>query len=275
MPEYWHSYRDNVVRDGDDPDTIKRKQFNQSIAASHKPYFMIYVYPQFKQRVESYIKNSNSNIRKRFVDYNIHNIEELREFEPKTDEMREFIKYYDDQKPYGNNNCVINRICRLYESEFPSFSALRAKADEFDYSILKSGVQYSRQSYDEIAILYQRYRNEVDSFYQQSQLSPSNVVDPKLQHEEFIKRFQMMASAICPNQYELCDILLDLCYRREGSKQFVWDVSGDIIIENLLNRNDHLLSFPSHSGNEFEYCGEHFSMKTIIVEDDNSNDYFK
>lgn len=275
MPEYWHSYRENVIKDGDDADTINRKQFNQRIVASHKPYFMIYVYPQFKQRVESYIKNSNSNIRKKFVDYNIHNIEELRNFDSKTDGMNEFIKYFDEQKPYGNNDCVVNRICRVYENAFPSYSTIKSNSEEFDYTILKSGVQYSKQSYDEISTIYQRYRHEVDSFYQQNHLYPSNTVDPKLQHEEFIKRFQMMASEVCPNQYELCDILLDMCYQTEGSKQFAWDVSGETIIENLLSKHEHFLSFPQRCGDEFEFCGKHFSMKTIWLEGNKESDYFE
>ena len=273
MPEYWHSYRDTIIKDGDDPDEVKNKLFNQRIVASHKPYFMIYVYPQFKKRIDTYIKNSSSNIRKRYVDLNIHNIDELRSYPHKTDDMNTFLEYYDSQIPYGGNPCVVNRICWIYENAFPSYSAIKEITGSFDYSILKSGFQYSKQSFDEIAVLYLKYKQETDNYFQKSRMQNVDSNDSIFQHEEFLNRFRMFASKICPNKYELCDVLIDLCYKTEGSKQFVWDIAGSTIIENLLKRNGYLISFPEHTGKEFEFCGEGYTMKTICVE--GLDDYFE
>ena len=277
MPASWHSFRDNMVADdGEDETTIARKEFNQRIVASHKPYFMIYIYPQFKQRVDSYIKNNNTNIRKRFVGYNIHNIDELRAFEPKTKEMKDFIYYFDSQMVYGDNACVINRICRLYEKEFPPYSLIKESSKPFDYTILKSGRQYSRQNYKDIEALYQQYRHEVDDFHQSQNLQLYDNSEREYQHALFLSRFKRYASEVCSNQDELCDIVLDLCYQKEGSKQFAWDVSGSTIIRNLLKRNDYRLSFPEHIGDEFVFCGEGFSMRTVCIQEDElTDDHFE
>ena len=75
----------------------------------------------------------------------------------------------------------------------------------------------------------------------------------------------MRAAVACPNEVELCDIVLDICYRKEGSKQFAWDVSGDQIVRNLLNKHDNKLSYPETGGDEFTYGGVGFKMKTVIV----------
>ena len=57
------------------------------------------------------------------------------------------------------------------------------------------------------------------------------------------------------------EILLDICYRKEGSKQFVWDIASEEIIENLLNRNDRYISYPVlNAEGDVEFGGERFSF---------------
>ena len=38
--------------------------------------------------------------------------------------------------------------------------------------------------------------------------------------EEYIRK----CVEICPNEDELCNIVLDICYTTNNSKQFAWDV---------------------------------------------------
>ena len=47
---------------------------------------------------------------------------------------------------------------------------------------------------------------------------------------------------ICSNGKILCDILIDLLYDKPNAKGVVWDMCGDIIIDNLLQQSG-LLSF--------------------------------
>ena len=86
--------------------------------------------------------------------------------------------------------------------------------------------------------------------------------------DDFRKRFKAMAFQICSNENELCDIVLDLCYQNESSKQFAWDIAGDVIIKNLLVRRDYNIEYPLRGGNDFEYQGEYFSMKTLQLSED-------
>ena len=79
----------------------------------------------------------------------------------------------------------------------------------------------------------------------------------------------MRSLSICSNEQELCDIVLDLCYKTDGLKQFAWDIAGDIIIENLLIRNNYTITYPECVGNEFEFGGKMFTMQTIKLEDEN------
>ena len=58
MPGYWYNIRDNIVRDGDDAETAKRKQFNRSITAANKPYFMTFVYHTLRSKNNEYLRNN-------------------------------------------------------------------------------------------------------------------------------------------------------------------------------------------------------------------------
>ena len=70
----------------------------------------------------------------------------------------------------------------------------------------------------------------------------------------------------CPDVDELCNIVLDLCYTNEKSKQFAWCVCGKQIIQNLLKRNNNTISYlVADDCGDIEYCGRLFSKKKKII----------
>ena len=69
--------------------------------------------------------------------------------------------------------------------------------------------------------------------------------------------------------YELCNIVLDICYKTENSKQFAWDICGNVFIKNLLKRNGYMISYPELNNNwDFKYMGFGFTMKNITVDEE-------
>ena len=66
--------------------------------------------------------------------------------------------------------------------------------------------------------------------------------------------------------------VLDICYKRTATKRFAWAMCGDEIIENLLEKNNRLISYPFYDENgDFDYCGKKFSIRTISLEDTDEN----
>jgi len=256
MPKYWFSIRD-IPHDGNE-------KINKSIVAAYKPYFMIYVYPQLKSKLNKYKNDNRHKLIRRFSEYGVKTIDELRRLPNPTRDIKEFLRYYDDGIGVGTNACTVNRICWLIEDEFNAKS-IRQKLDEgFDYQILKCNTEYSKSDYNKIKLLYSEYTNERDSYFQRVRLG-TNDDGPNYTKEDFIRRFKSEAESICPNEQELCDIVLDLCYCKEGSKQFAWDVAGETIIQNLLDRHNGELAYPELGGNDFQYNGKMFTMKKIKV----------
>lgn len=276
MPGYWYNIRDNIVRDGDDTETAKRKQFNRSIAAANKPYFMTFVYPTLRSKNNEYLRNNEYGAVIRFgAKYGIKSIEDLEAYEQKTQQMIDYIDYYHRFFAVGNSPCVVNRICWTFEREFDGYLSRKYAEVDFDYSILKSGVDYSRNDYREIEAQYKLYLKK--SEIAQRKVKSERIDDFEFWHEraQLVDGFRKVCEEICSNEKELCDILIDICYGSESSKQFVWDLCGDVILNNLLQNNGGVIRFPKvvEDGGEFTYCGEQFTMCERMVTGD--ADYFE
>lgn len=261
MPSYWYSFRD-VKQIEDD----ERRKLCETICASYKPYFMCYVYPGLRKTHTDFVKNTERSCMRHFADSGIYSIEDLENYEDRDDAMEAFLNHYYSDRKIGEYNCTINRICWLFEKEFPKYGQL-PKADDFDYTILKAGVEYSHRDYRAICELYDEYLYGLKERMKELKRDARQDEDSAQIREEHIRRFQMKAAIACPNEVELCDIVLDICYRKEGSKQFAWDVAGSQIIRNLLKKHDNMISYPERGGDEFTYGGENFKMKTVNVGD--------
>lgn len=258
MPEYWFSIR--AIPQVEDEE---QRKLCEKIVAPYKPYFMTYVYPSLKAKFNKYLKDNENDAIRKFSKYGFNSIEDLLSYKHKTKKMISFLNYYNPDGKIGVNPCVVNRICWMFENEFSSIPSIYNGNPSFNYTILKSNVDYSKKDYDEIKRLYDDYKSELNSYMQrarQGEIRDDNLAYTK---EDFKNKFRMRAQIICPNEQELCDIVLDLCYRSEGTKQFAWSVAGDVIIKNLLKRNGFKLSFPEYGGSEFTYCGKSFTMRTI------------
>lgn len=94
--------------------------------------------------------------------------------------------------------------------------------------------------------------------------------DRQLQKYVLKEDFKRRCLEQCPNEEYLCDIVLDLCYSKsKSSKQFAWDICGDMIIANLLKRNNYKVTYPTQDENgDICFSGKRFSMKTDEIKFD-------
>lgn len=275
MPSYWYSYRDCLPEENDDPETLATKEFNRKIVAAEKPYFMKYVYPQLKTKHNQYEKENKYKAGRMFFDYGISSISDLEAYPEKTQAMIDFLDNYYDHMPVGNNPCVINRICWLAEKEFSTFKSSSLGSAEFDYSILKCGYPYTKYMYDKIASLYNDYKDKLRMYKNhRNALSESSKSDDELYsnwYDSITSSFQREAIMTCSNENELCDILIDLSYGNEEGKMFVWTTVGQVILDNLLARNNREYNYPARVDNdgEFRFAGMDFVMRKVRIENEN------
>ena len=262
MPESWYNRRVNIIKPDDTDEITKQKNFNMEIVADKKPYFMIYVYPHLKREYDDYVKKVNFKSNAYFG----KDIQELIDCDKLQEDEKEFLFYYYLLLPVGNNPCVVNRISWIFEKEFNKYLKKINNTINFDYEILKSDTTYSKSNYNQIMALYYQYMMRMDKLHKRARVERFD--DMNYERQKIIELFRTNCEIACTNEEELCNIVLDICYTKEGSKQFAWEICGEQIIKNLLKHKNNKASFPerSFSNYNFKYNGEAFIMKEIEVE---------
>lgn len=266
IPKYWY---DKSACNKLPSDTDEQKHFKElclRIVAENKPYFMKYVYPDLMAKYNKYLKDTNSKCIREFK----MSMADLIQKPNKTIPEKEFVEYYKKLMPVGDNPCTINRIAWLFEDTFKSYLSEYTKTSEFEYSILKSGVEYSKNDYQKIAKIKSEYDDSVKYYQQLANKQRLDKDEVSINRNMMLLKFKAKCEEICSNEKELCDIVIDLCYSSSKSKQFAWDICGEVIIENLLEKNDNIINYPVlvKSDGEFEFGGEQFIMYQKKYEED-------
>lgn len=262
MPDKWYNWISNKISKGKNSSEKKENWFNRKLVADKKPYFMQYIYPSERARMNEYIKKNNEKCIMRFR----ITLAELLGKEERTKEEEKFIYCYYQRMPLGTAPCTINKICWKIEDMFDHIKY--SSSDDFDYSILKcDGVEYSNQLYNKIKKIYDKYRREVSNYTQYAKSERIKSEERQMQKYIFKEEFRKKCLQECPNEEYLCNIVLDLCYSKsKNSKQFAWDICGNMFIQNLLKRHNYKVIYPVLDENgEIEFSGQRFTMKTTEI----------
>lgn len=260
MPDKWYSWISNRLGDSKNSKDKKNRWINRNILADKKPYFMQYIYPHVRSDLNQYLKKSNE---KCLVMFSIP-LKELLEKDSKTIEEQLFVEFFYHDFPVGIGPCVVNRICWRIEEIFNKQQ--RPAKNQFDYTIMRSEADYSVRLSRKIEAIYKDYLSELKEFSCRSAHERIKEYDNSIAKSDLVEDFKRKCFEHCPNPDVLCNILLDLCYSHPSSKKLVWDVSGDIIVQNLLRRNQFKINFPVQDPNgDFEFGGLRFAMKEICL----------
>ena len=268
VPNEWLNARMFKIEDGDNEATICEKQINANIAAEIKPWFFIYRYSQLKSELDKYMKSVKSNCKIRFG----KSLDDLYSSEDKSEEEKAFIFNYEKYMPISRSPGTMNRVCWRIEDEFQTTNVFPNV--EFDYSILKSNVEYTQEEYDEIRQLYDEYNNNVQLFLKGIKKNDSSKDDRDEFMAKLTEDFSNSCSAICPDVEVLTNVLIDICYTSNKNKSFAWDIAGEQIFNNVLKNNNYTIKYPVKDDNgDIEFCGNRFSLYTQQIGGDSNVDF--
>lgn len=265
MPKSWYDYHANKIDEVNDSDEEKeRKRLYQRICAHKKPYFFSFNYLPLKTEYDKYMANVELKSSSMFK----MSYEELKHKECKTDEEQQFVQWAERRMPLDMSPCIMNRICWAVEEDMAELQ-LNSR-EKFDSSMIKSGYNYSPTLFRAISDAYKQYKQCISNFTKKKKteyyIGEDNENDEEYGDvDQLREQFAEKCYNLCPNQYELCDILIDLCYKGRNDKDIVWFVCGDVIIENLLKNNNDNMYYPQKVDSEGEFwcCGHQFTMKKI------------
>lgn len=259
MPREWHDrHSANTIEDPE------RRRFYQRLVADKKPYFMRIIYPALMKQYNTYIKNTNKNAMREFQ----MTIDEMLEM-PRSElseRQKDFLRYYESRMPVGNHDCVMNRICKRFEKEFDGYLGRHNADVDFDYTVMKSGIEYSRTQYNAILKLYENYNKRLRSYAVFANYERVDEYDTFSRMIEMRSEFEQECARVCSNRFVLCDIVLDICYKKSSTKRFAWEMCGGEIIQNLLDKHNGVVSYPTvDPAGDIFFCGDRFSLQQKMI----------
>lgn len=229
-----------------------------------KPYFFIYVYDHLRKEYNKLKKDENKHCLREFA-------KPLQEIlnNPQTEEEKTMVYYYNRKQVVDESPSVMNKIAWFVEEEFKKFTLPKPDKNELA-ELLKTESGYNKATYNKIKPLYHDYLELMKNMNKTFTLSKVGSNEKTSMKENAFSDLKDKLLTICPNEEELCNIVVDMCYKdMKNSKHFAWAMCGGQIVKNLLDKNGNTITYPIMVENEnydFEYKGYKFKMHTKGIE---------
>lgn len=269
MNTMWNNLQSCMPLEDDNEELANVKQFNKKICAYRKPFFFIYRYNTTKAEYDRYIKKVNSKLKQR---YHI-SLDELLTRDNLSEELLREREIFYNRCPVDMSPGTVNRIAWAVNKKFDDFNALPYAV--FDKEILKSDDEYSYDQFSKVRDVYKEYRDSLKNLAKKTKYDEVDDEEDGVVNKAAIDLiFKGKFHEVCSNERVLCNILIDLLYNKPNSKGVVWDICGDIIIDNLLKKSEYMLEYPEAVENdeEFSCCRKKFRMKSIYVGGENDGE---
>lgn len=261
MPKNWYIFSENIIKSDDSEEIIAKKTLNQPLCAYKKPYFFGYNYPTLKQEYDAFVRDTDEHIQS-ITGKNIRDL--LKNDGNLPENEQKILEFYKKRLPLDVSPSTMNRICWAIEDEFDGVDLFENA--KFDYSMYKSGVGYSAETYELIKLKCEEYKQK------KREINKRKFVDHDTEEDSASDQIIRLNSdleeicfSICPNEHVLCEMLLDVCYRDGIDVNIVWNLCGDTIVDKLVSKSK-MYNYPEQDANgEFCYGGISFSMKSVAA----------
>ena len=269
MNNQWNNLSSCMPNKDDSPEILEVKEFNKHVCAHRKPYFFIYRYNTTKTKYDKYVKNVDSKLKQK---YGISLNELLSSGNLSTELLNERTRFYN-RCPVDMSPGTVNRIAWAVEKKFENFNKLPTV--KFNKEIIKSGVEYSPSDYYKVAEVYNLYKSSMVNLAKRTKNDEIDESEDGAADKSVIDlMFKGKFYEVCPNEKILCEILIDILYDKPNAKGVVWDMCGDVIISNLLEKSGYIIHYPEkvNDSEDFSCCRHRFSMKELYVGGENNGE---
>ncbi len=267
MPKNWYIFSENIIKNDDSEEIKAQKTLNQKLCAAKKPYFFGYNYTTLKQEYDTFVRDTDEHIQS-VTGKNIRDL--LKNDGNLSENEQKILDFYKKKLPLDVSPSTMNRICWAIEDEFDGVDLF--DAIDFDYTIYKSGIEYSQEDYKLIKLkcdAYKQKKREINKKkFVECDEEVENITDQIIKLNTDLEE---NCFSICPNEQVLCEILLDICYKDGVDVNIVWNLCGDVIVDRLVKKSG-AYSYPEKDiDGDFDYGGIKFSMKTVAVGGENDD----
>jgi len=264
IPKTWtdRKYIDNM----NIPDS--EKDFLKSIMLDRHPYFFIHLYSKTKYKYKKYIEEENlSSLHKFGI-----NINQLISKKGKNEEEIKYLKKFYYYMPVIDSDSVMNNICKYIESiDFGIKNKIKKQNNKDIYLILMRNKDIiNTEVFNNILNAYNNFRKSIRQLNTIKKNNYYNKYDETQAMEVNNIRNELInkMNNICSNVFEVTDCLIYICYVKYPSlnKDLLWNTYGDVIIQNLIDKNQLPIMFPiKNKKGDIKYLNNKFILEEIKI----------
>lgn len=264
IPKTWtmRSYIDSMDDDDDGKEFLKR------IMLDRHPYFFRHLYPDTNRKYKKYVEEYDLTSRHKFS----VGIYDLINKNTKTKEEKEYVDMFKKYSPVIDSDSVMNNICKHIESvDFDIRNKIKmTETEDIHLLLMKNAEILNMDTYNLINKTYKEFKKELSNYISTRNKSKKNKYDESESHSVsgMYEKFKKKMDGCCSNSHELVDCLIHIFYVENPSsnKDLLWNTYGEIIFENVKDKNNNpiLFPFPSDDG-EIEYLHDRFELKEVSL----------
>ena len=163
--------------------------------------------------------------------------------------------------PITDNDSIMNRICHKLEDEFEDLSYHVKNGEDFDKSILMTKKSIKRSLVKDVLAVYEEYKAEIYGIMKTGSAKLNYDEDKEMRRKMLEDKYEEKLYSVCNNAEDLANILISELYDTSNSKQFIWSMLGNYLIEKLLKDNNYEIRYPIEDENgSIEWNGTKYSI---------------
>jgi hypothetical protein len=259
FPENWTKW--TRITDDMTPEEKEIAEFNNKLLVDKRPYFMRYLYPNYnKDYLQLRATYDNYCVCKFGYDFDaMKNKPEHSEYEQR------ILQGYNRFVPLLDSDCVMNKICHYMEDKCTDIKSTIRNTKRFDSNLLKDAdIPIDIVKLDKMYDLYREYARGRKNHHT---TSSANRFEGQSQ-TEFVRYIERKSFDISSDICELANLAVHVCYDLYpgSSKDFVWRVFGDGLIENIRKNSSGVCAVPMlDADGEMEFMGKRYGMKDVCI----------
>lgn len=260
MQKSWYMLQECRKKDEYTDEYNEKMAFYGEICAHRKPYFFGYVYSGLMKKYREVTNMARTNARQKF-----------------RMELEDMITMYENGEEISlNHKIFVERFLRTLELDSaPSTCNMICWEIERIFDNQKGFMANGANLYDMVRSDYETSPNLLDEITKLCKKSEKKravrcLIEYLVNDGEELEEYQNVdydmsdiLLGVCNNEEQLCDLLLDYCYKYGGNKEILWNVCGETIVARLMQRGQTY--YPAlNSDGDFEVQGRKYSMVQYV-----------
>jgi hypothetical protein len=175
------------------------------------------------------------------------------------EEQRIFVERFLRSLKLDSSKSTCNMICWEIESIFDGNIGFASHKIDL-YDLVRSSEEYSPPLLDKIVKLCKKSEQKRAIKCAIGFLLNSQDFEYDEEYSNVDYDMADILNSVCNNEELLCDLMLDYCYKYNGSKDILWNVCGETIIKRLAQNNTLYYPLADPNG-DFEVQGKKYLMR--------------